>query len=175
VSGQYDKTTLQTGKILIYKIIIMIFLPLIVDQITKYSAITMCEFSAIEVFSFMNIAVAYNHGIAFSMFSHDSRASQIFVLCMSISSLSYVIYYLYKHCVFDNSFHTIRSLMPICFIIAGGLSNIICRLTRGFVIDFIDLHYCEYHFPTFNIADTMILLSVICILLQRKHRENKTD
>ena len=49
--------------------------------------------------------------------------------------------------------------------IAGGaLGNVIDRLIHGKVIDFIDLHYKEYHWPTFNMADSFIFIGVLLFL-----------
>jgi len=46
----------------------------------------------------------------------------------------------------------------------GALSNLIDRLTRGSVVDFIGLHWGARHPPTFNIADLSICLGIVCLL-----------
>lgn len=57
---------------------------------------------------------------------------------------------------------------------AGILGNLIDRLFRGYVIDFIDLHYHEaYHFPCFNVADVCITLAAGLLLLSSFGRTSK--
>ena len=52
---------------------------------------------------------------------------------------------------------------------AGILGNLIDRIVRGYVIDFIDLHYQDvYHFPCFNVADTCITIAAILIILKKR-------
>ncbi|QJC37601.1 hypothetical protein GJU03_00300 [Enterobacteriaceae endosymbiont of Donacia bicoloricornis] len=50
------------------------------------------------------------------------------------------------------------------FILGGILGNFINRIKYGFVIDFIDIHISNYHFPTFNIADILIFIGIILII-----------
>ncbi|QJC38350.1 hypothetical protein GJU04_00300 [Enterobacteriaceae endosymbiont of Donacia marginata] len=49
-------------------------------------------------------------------------------------------------------------------ILGGILGNFINRIKYGFVIDFIDIHIFNYHFPVFNIADIFICIGIIFIL-----------
>lgn len=46
----------------------------------------------------------------------------------------------------------------------GALGNLLDRLTRGSVVDFIDLHWGASHAPTFNIADLSICLGIVALL-----------
>ena len=49
--------------------------------------------------------------------------------------------------------------------IAGGaIGNVIDRVVHGKVVDFIDVHYKEYHWPAFNMADSFIFLGVLLFL-----------
>ena len=50
--------------------------------------------------------------------------------------------------------------------IAGGaIGNVIDRIYHGKVIDFIDIHYKLFHWPTFNIADSFIFIGVILFII----------
>jgi signal peptidase II len=59
-------------------------------------------------------------------------------------------------------------LAQICFgLLCGGiLGNLVDRLLHGHVIDFIDLHFGSYIYPTFNVADSGICVGVIVYLWQ---------
>jgi signal peptidase II len=59
-------------------------------------------------------------------------------------------------------------LAQICFgLLCGGIvGNLTDRLLHGHVIDFIDLHFGTYVYPTFNVADSGICVGVILYLWQ---------
>jgi signal peptidase II len=50
-------------------------------------------------------------------------------------------------------------------ILGGALGNLICRIRYGEVIDFLDLHWGDLHWPPFNVADSAITVGVIIVLL----------
>lgn len=51
-----------------------------------------------------------------------------------------------------------------CMIYAGIAGNLIDRAFRGYVVDFIDLHWGANHFPCFNVADICITLAAACLV-----------
>ena len=56
--------------------------------------------------------------------------------------------------------HEIKNLLPFVFILSGGISNLIDRIFRGYVIDYIS----AFNFPIFNIADSFIVVGVFIII-----------
>ena len=50
-------------------------------------------------------------------------------------------------------------------ILGGAVGNLVCRLRYGEVIDFLDLHWGDLHWPMFNLADTAISVGVVVVLL----------
>jgi signal peptidase II len=63
----------------------------------------------------------------------------------------------------------------LALILGGALGNLYDRMTLGYVIDFIHVHYDSWHFPAFNIADSAITVGAIMLgidaLFLEKHRE----
>ena len=57
------------------------------------------------------------------------------------------------------------SLILECLLYAGILGNVIDRLFRGYVIDMFDFHWGIHHFPCFNVADSLICISVGLLLI----------
>ena len=63
----------------------------------------------------------------------------------------------------------------LCLILSGAIGNLIDRLRIRAVVDFIDVHYYNYHWPAFNIADALITIGVflMAIDLIKKHHTKK--
>ena len=50
-------------------------------------------------------------------------------------------------------------------VLAGAVGNLIDRLTHGHVIDFIDVYYHQYHWPVFNLADSVICIGAVLLMI----------
>lgn len=57
------------------------------------------------------------------------------------------------------------NITPIGLITGGAIGNLIDRLTRQGVVDFLDFHYKNHHYPTFNVADAAIVLGVLMLMI----------
>ena len=57
-----------------------------------------------------------------------------------------------------------RLLWPLALILGGAAGNLVDRLSTGAVTDFIVLHYRDWHWPTFNLADAAISLGVVILI-----------
>ena len=66
--------------------------------------------------------------------------------------------------------------LGMSLILAGGFGNLIDRIFRGYVIDFLDFIIFGYDFPVFNIADMLIVISVgIMIITYWRSRNENTE
>jgi signal peptidase II len=50
------------------------------------------------------------------------------------------------------------------FIIAGALGNLIDRVARGYVVDFLEMHVKSFYWPTFNVADSCITIGAVLLI-----------
>ena len=57
-------------------------------------------------------------------------------------------------------------------VLGGALGNLVCRLRFGEVIDFLDLHWGDLHWPPFNVADSAITIGVAIVLIHGLWRES---
>ena len=55
--------------------------------------------------------------------------------------------------------------LALALILGGALGNMIDRVLFGHVIDFIDLHYRQWHWPVFNVADSAITVGACLVIL----------
>ena len=126
----------------------------IIDQVVKYGFANL----AWDVDGpYMSLKLAYNYGVAFSMFSFlDHYLKYIQLLLIVIGT----IYLLKNRNVFEEYY------LSIALLYAGGLSNILDRFTYGGVVDYFYWHY-GFKFAIFNIADVIINIAVALIIYKQ--------
>lgn len=123
-----------------------------VDQFTKTVMIdiVMQPPRVIPITSFFNLVLSYNEGVSFGLFA-DFFRSRPGVLIALLSVIATVV-------VAWAAVAKKRTEAVGLGLIAGGaIGNIIDRLQRGAVTDFIDLHLTGWHWPAFNFADVAIV------------------
>ena len=141
----------------------LIFLITIVDQISKF--IIKANFNLYEQISiikgFFKIIYVRNDGVVWGLFANSkSNIIPIVITILSILALLTVLY------IFAKTAITCRlELISLSFIMGGALGNMIDRFIQGYVVDFIDLYIKNYHWPTFNIADSFISMGIVLLLI----------
>ena len=136
-------------------IIILIFF---LDRYTKIQILNNYDDSTIYLNYFINFDLIWNTGIGFGLFSYNSSLIySLFTLVIGIVLL-YLIYISINSELIDT--------MIFSIIIGGALGNFYDRLIFNAVPDFIDLHYMNYHWFTFNVADIFISIGIISFLLK---------
>jgi len=107
-----------------------------------------------------NLSLSANRGVSWGLFNFQSNfAFYILTSIISTVILAFAFYAVIQHL---NKV----SIYFESFIIGGAISNVIDRLTHGFVIDFIDAHLGIWHWPTFNIADVFVVIGVLGVLFK---------
>jgi len=162
---------LQTG-LRWFWIVIVFF---IIDQVTKNMAVDyfVNPGGRVEVMPFFNFTLAYNKGAAFSFLANQGGWQVVFFTTVSSVVSIGLLYWLYTLPA-KNRWLSIA----LCLILAGAVGNLYDRVMLGQVVDFIDWYYGDYHFPTFNIADSVILLGAAMMLydsFMHPQDEEKTD
>lgn len=137
------------------KITIAIFsIVFIIDQVVKYGFANL----GWDVNGpYMSLKLAYNFGVAFSMFSFLAE----YLKYIQLSMVIFAIIYLTKNRDVFKEYY-----IPIALLFAGGLSNILDRFTYGGVVDYFYWHYL-FEFAIFNFADVMIDLGVVMIIFKQ--------
>ncbi len=155
---------------LLYPIVIIALLG--IDQLTKALVARSILFQSSKsiIPGFFNLTHIRNRGAIFGFFSHsESRILFIFLTLVSLVALGLVIYYFFK------TPSTQRFMkISLSVILAGALGNLIDRIFRGYVIDFLDFYVKDWHWPSFNVADACITtgaLILIFILVFKRSKE----
>lgn len=146
-------------------ILILSLIFLIVDQISKILVVKFLDLNSVTVIkNFFYLTYTNNTGAAFSILT-DKR---IFLVLVGIIIIILLIYYLKKHQIKS----TINKI-AFALVIGGSLGNLIDRIIRGSVVDFIDIKIFSYNFPIFNLADTFITIGVLLLLININKEETK--
>tara|TARA_B100001057_G_scaffold486873_1_gene568715 strand:- start:1696 stop:2163 length:468 start_codon:yes stop_codon:yes gene_type:complete len=128
----------------------------LIDQISKYLVIK--NFSIGESLNLLPVLDVYlilNTGIAFSLFDDGGNFGRWLLVFLVSLVCIYLIYILATESL--SKYESVAMIL----ILSGGLGNLIDRMFRGYVIDFINFYYDNYSFYVFNFADTFITIGVI--------------
>ena len=132
---------------------------LVVNLLTKTDSITIIK-------NFFYLTYINNDGAAFSILV----GKRIFLILIAVLVIVMLIRYIKK-----NNIQNKLELVSISLIIGGSLGNLMDRVVRGYVIDFLDFKIFNYNFPIFNLADTFIVIGVFLLLLKEIRKENNLD
>ena len=158
----------KKGLLIIYKSSQLVIKLIILDQITKIWFISYLKNKpdqTLEISSFFDIVYIWNYGISFGMFKEYHQFSNSILLIVNSTIIAYLYYILLK-C------KSVLSFVGYSSVIGGAIGNLIDRIFRGAVFDFIHFHYKLLEFPVFNLADAFISIGVM-FLLYDNHKVKK--
>lgn len=112
----------------------------------------------IIVTSFFQMDLVWNRGVSFGFLAFNPDESQYILAGIAGLITLLVIIWLFKA---NKAWQSIA----LGLVIGGGIGNIIDRFQYGAVLDFIDIFWKEYHWPSFNLADSAISVGVCMILI----------
>ena len=147
----------------------------LIDQSTKAWAVSRLRFGGdIPVISgLLNFAYAENTGVAFSMLDDGGSTGRWGLSVVAMIAGSLVLYFFWRTPRSDD-----RILGALALLLAGIVGNVVDRIRLGFVVDFIDVQFGSWHYPTFNVADMAIvmgagLLIIDMFLSKKKQAETR--
>ncbi|MGZ4886333.1 MAG: signal peptidase II [Candidatus Aminicenantales bacterium] len=109
---------------------------------------------------FFSITRIHNRGAIFGAFNQsNNQAVFIALTAASLLALGLVVFYFFKTPPSDRLMK-----ISLALIMAGALGNLLDRITRGFVIDFLDVYVRNAHWPFFNVADSCISVGAVLML-----------
>ena len=149
-----------------YFLIIILFI-FSLDRYSKIRIINDFSDTSIYLNDFLNFDLTWNTGIGFGLLSTSSNVIYNLVTLIISSVIIFLVYFILKSERFDK----------FCFslIISGALGNLYDRFFFNAVPDFIDIHYKNVHWFTFNVADIFITLGIAIFLMKdmivKKHEK----
>ena len=146
---------LKKENIYYFVIIVIIFF---FDRYSKFTVINNFSERTHYINKYLNLDLIWNIGIGFGFLSTNSS---IFYNLVTVTIGIVIIFLL---CVFAQSKKIDKLIYSI--IIGGALGNFFDRLAYKSVPDFIDLHYNNFHWFTFNVADIFITIGILIFIIR---------
>jgi signal peptidase II len=139
---------------------VIIALVIALDQLTKmWASQSLRPLGSVTLLpGLFNLTYVRNTGIAFGLFAHQGLLVGLFVVVLALVAFFYS-----------------RSLdwagwepnLVGGFLVGGALGNLLDRARLGYVVDFFDAYLGAHHWPVFNVADSLICVSVGWIVLRQ--------
>jgi signal peptidase II len=145
-------------------------LVVLLDQLTKYLASSHLRlYEPVPIIPSFNLTLMHNTGAAFSLLSEAGGWQRWLFIGLAFLISGLLITWLYK-------LARQKVLLPcaLSLVLGGALGNVWDRLSLGYVIDFIDVYYAQWHWPAFNIADSAISVGAVLLLLDAFREKSKT-
>jgi signal peptidase II len=134
---------------------------LILDQVSKWFADSLLgPHDVVPLLPSLALRKAYNPGAAFSFLSDASGWQRWFFSGLAVLIIGVIAVWLRRLPTGQG-----RVALALALILGGAAGNLVDRVLYGHVIDFIDLYYKTWHWPTFNIADSAITIGAALLIL----------
>ena len=125
------------------------------------------QLNEINLLKFININFIWNEGIAFGLLNFGNQLIYNLISgLIAIISLT-ILFLAFKNKNYSGYF--------FAMIFGGSIGNLYDRIKFSAVPDFIDLHYNNFHWFIFNIADIFITLGILCLIYDEVFLEKKRD
>ena len=156
----------------IFNLLLIFLIFIFFDYVSKLWAIEnlFMKYRSIELTSFLSMTPVWNSGISFGFFQDSGELGRYGFTGFAFGVSIWLIY---------SSIKLPRySSLGFILIASGAIGNAIDRIIYGKVVDFIDFHIEDLHWPAFNLADTIIFIGAVLFLynqfftIERTYYEN---
>jgi len=144
-------------KNLICLIIILIIFSF--DRVTKLKIIEIqMNDRPLLINEYINLDLVWNTGIGFGLLSSNNNIVYNLISALILAVIIFLFYLIIRSKMIDK--------ILLSLILGGALGNVYDRLTYFAVPDFIDIHYKNFHWFTFNIADIFITIGILVFIMK---------
>ena len=146
-------------------ILITIFL---IDRISKFYVLKLAEVEGsvdIYITPYLNLFLIWNKGVAFGLFEANGSMIYNAITVMIAFIVIVILFMMWKNDNIQRYF--------LAIVTGGALGNLYDRVAYAAVPDFIDLHFHDFHWFVFNLADIFITVGVFCLILVELFYNNK--
>lgn len=125
-------------------------------------------YASLELLPFYNTVMVWNYGMSFGVFN-DGQGSMAMVLTIVPCLIAFAFF---VWMIFTES----RVVaIALALVVGGAIGNVIDRVRFGAVIDFMDFHIGDLHWPAFNVADMCVVIGIFILLMHSFFFEKSTS
>jgi signal peptidase II len=135
---------------------------LLLDQFSKYLVARSFQLNeSLDLMPGISLTLVHNTGAAFSFLRDAGGWQRWLFVTLGVAVVTVVAVWLSR---IDRDRHW---LLPcsLSLVLGGATGNLVDRLLNGYVIDFMDVYYREWHYPTFNVADSAISVGAVLLVI----------
>ena len=164
-----EENTVKSNK----KIFISLSVILVCFLLDRLSKIYIIEYfmtndvDNLYINNILNLSLIWNKGIAFGFFQSENFLYEFISLLIFLIILV-IIYLIWKS-------QLILEVLFYSMVVGGATGNFFDRIYYKAVPDFIDFHYGNFHWFTFNISDICISIGIVFLLIFDIFKINKSD
>ena len=143
-----------------YLNLVILLIVFVFDRTTKLYILNLAETeSGVDVYitPYLNLLLIWNKGIAFGLLSIDANFIYNSITILIGLIIITILFMMLKSNNIKGYFFAL--------IVGGALGNFYDRIVYTAVPDFIDLHFYDFHWFVFNVADIFITIGVFCLIL----------
>ena len=136
-------------------------LVVVLDQLSKYWIVaSFQEYEVLTIWPVFNLTLVYNTGAAFSFLSDAGGWQRWFFIVVGVLVSLVMVVWLARLEPRER-----LTAYGLAFVVGGAVGNLIDRILLGKVVDFLQWHWQDWYWPSFNLADSAITLGVVLLLL----------
>ncbi len=133
----------------------------VLDQTSKYWLSANFRYAEVRpVTAFFNLVLTHNQGAAFSFLASAAGWQRGFFIAIALIAIVVIVVLLARHAL-DKLF-----CLSLALILGGALGNVVDRIALGYVVDFLDFHLADWHWPAFNLADSAISAGAVLLVVE---------
>jgi signal peptidase II len=133
------------------------------DQLTKWLVVQYIPLydSLTLVAGVLDVVHIHNRGVAFGIMNDsDHPFRSAITTTLALVALAGIVYYAKQLRPEER-----RARLGLSLVLGGAVGNLIDRARQGYVVDFVDAYWGDWHFWAFNVADAAITVGAACIVL----------
>ncbi len=141
---------------------LLALLIIVVDQATKWAIVKWIPYLvSVELNSVMNLTHQHNYGAAWSFLANAGGWQRWFFVTLASGVSVFIAVWLWR--LRDGRYLVLA--LGLALVLGGAVGNVIDRIRLGYVVDFIQVWFGSWAFPSFNVADSAITVGAALLII----------
>jgi signal peptidase II len=150
--------------------LLLSFAVVVADQLSKMQVVdSLALYQRVPVLPFLDLVRLHNTGAAFSFLAGASGWQNWLFTGVAVVVSAGVLWWLVRLPARGKRWLA----LGLALLLGGAIGNLVDRLAHGYVVDFVLVHWGEWSYPAFNVADSAITVGVVLVLVDELFLERR--